>query len=300
MQLYTNYSMTRNLNKLKLITLILILPLICFFCVGCSQVDFVTYHNDDGTISEYVYINVDSTELIKYGYNPLKTMADIKDDSNALLSTILNDYNAKLLDELRQKSITAQDYSYYSNGISRLERDWDNGQYIIGLQFQDSKVYKKYYQVLNGQDQAIDTIEETKKTFYTKTYYYGTVGYDDYNLYNTIHQYYINYFKNIPQSENSLLYSYQVSSSRFHSNADYVQQDRNGNYIHTWRVNPDETNKEIYFYTIKANRSIWIIVCISISLTLTIILVIISMLKVKANKNKPLVDSNNEDIDIIE
>ena len=283
--------------KVKKIALSILLVLICFCMCGCAQVNFVTYHNDDGTIQEYVYLAINEQALLNYGYNIDNVKLEIQSNSHLEAISLIEEYQNKLASEYRQNRILNEEYSTLYNGIKLLEQKWEGNEYIIGLQFENSSIYKKYYELLNGTTFSSNT-RQIEKLFYTKTYYYGTTNYGDYSIFNRIYNYYINsVFATISPQEATLTYSYSVSSRRFHSDADQVSLDNNGNYIHIWKVEPNEPSQQIYFYTISANRSVWIISCLMISLLICAVLCTIGIFKyIKFKKDK----NNNSNIENVE
>ena len=282
---------TKTFN-LKKSTLAIMLILLCVCLCGCAQVNFVTYHNSDGSIYEYVHLAIDEQELSKLGYNVSAVKMEIKTNSHLEANSLIDLYRNKVTAEYQSQNLTNDEYAAYYNGILLIEEDWTNGEYLIGLSFNSSTIYKKYYELLNNisfnsQPKVVE------KPFYTKTYYYGSTNYGDYSIFNRIYNYYSNTaFASISPQKCNLTYSYSVDTKRFHSDADQVSLDSNGNYLHTWNVSPNEPAREICFYTISANRSMWLIACIGIGLTTSIVLCIIGIIKYLKTKNK---NNNNED-----
>lgn len=280
--------------KFNTIALSIMFILICFCLCGCAQVNFVTYHNDDGTIQEYVYLTIDEQALSKHGYNVEASKMEIQSNSHLEAVNLIEAYRSKLVTLYQSQQISSDEYSILYNGVKLIEQKWENNEYIIGLQFDNSSIYQQYYELLNGATFSQNT-KQIEKPFYTKTYYYGTTNYGDYTIFNRIYSYYVNSrFNTISPQEAQLTYSYSVSSRRFHSNAEQVSMDSNGNYIHTWDVDPNQPAREIYFYTISANRSAWIIVCVLIGLAICAILCIIAIFKHIKAKNS---DSSNDDLE---
>lgn len=287
-----------KINKMKFntIALSIMLVLICFCLCGCTQVNFVTYHNDDGTIHEYVYLTIDEQALSSYGYNIASVKLEIQSNSHLEAVNLIEDYRNKLVTLYQSQHISSDEYSILYNGVKLIEQKWEDNEYIIGLQFDNSTIYQRYYELLNGATFSQNT-KQIKKPFYTKTYYYGTTNYGDYTIFNRIYGYYVNSkFNTISPHEAELTYSYSVSSSRFHSNAEQVSMDSNGNYIHTWDVDPNQPAREIYFYTISANRSAWIITCVLIGLLVCSILCIVAIFKYLKDKNSPSNDNLEDGI----
>lgn len=270
--------------KPKTIILTTLLLLLVFCLTGCSQVNFITYHNSDGSICEYVYITLDKQELLKYNYNIASVEIEIKTNSNFHAQQLLSDYRSKLYQEYATKQLTGEQYNDYYKGVNIVEEQWKDGKYAIGLKYDNSTCYKKYYNLLNGAEFSSNG-KKIEKPFYTKTYYYGTTGYGDYTIFSAIYNYYANtVFAGISPQNNTLTYSYSVDSRRMHSDADSIKVDNNGNYIHTWIVSPDEPSRQIYFYTITANKSAWIIVCTLVCLGVSIVLCIVGVFVAKRSK----------------
>lgn len=270
--------------NLKLLTLSIMLILLSFCLCGCANVNFVTYHNSDGSISEYVYLTIDETKLIEHGYNPDSIKNEIRLNSFTEANNLLAEFQNKLTEQYQNQILTSSEYTTLFNGLKIFQEDWNDSTYAIGFEFKNSSIYKKYYEIMNGATFGSNT-KEIKNLFYTKTYYYGTTNYGDYSIFNRIYNYYANSrFASISPQETTLNYSYSVSTKRFHSDADEVTIDTNGNYIHTWQVSPHEPSREICFYTISANKGLWILTCIIIGLGTTLIIGIIAIIKYYKNK----------------
>ena len=68
-------------KQFNLSLLAIMLVLLSFCLCGCANVNFVTYHNDDGTIDEYVYLTLDEQALINHGYDIDAVKFEIKTSS---------------------------------------------------------------------------------------------------------------------------------------------------------------------------------------------------------------------------
>ena len=269
-----------------MIALSIMFILLSFCLCGCASVNFVTYHNDDGSIYEYVYLNLDKQAIIDHGYDFESVKFEIETNSHMEASDLIVKYQNKITRQYQNQHISSGEYTILYNGIQIIKQNWDDGKYVIGLKFNNSSIYKTYYELMNGATFNSNT-KQVKKLFYTKSYYYGTTNYGDYSIFNRIYNYYANtIFSTISPQETTLNYSYSVSSRRFHSDADNTYVDNNGNYIHVWRVDPNEPAREIYFYTISANRSVWIITCLIVGLVVSVILCIAGLIILRINKYK--------------
>lgn len=282
--------MKRKNLCLKIFSLLIMVISLSFCLCGCAEVNFVTYHNSDGTIHEYVHLMIDEYTLRQHDYQPNQTKIEIRTHAHAEASQLLEEYQNKIIIQYQNKLIDATEYTSLFDGVKIIEQDWNENKYIIGFEYKTSTIYKKYYELMNNASFENNT-KEIKKPFYTKTYYYGTANYGDYSIFNRIYNYYTNSkFATISPQETNLTYSYTVSTKRFHSDADKVILDSNGNYIHTWNIDPNEPARPICFYTISANRSMWILVCIAIGLLTTAVLGIVGLIIYRKN-NK--INKNN-------
>ena len=270
--------------KLKSCLLVLIFISICFCLAGCSQVSFTTSINDNGTVDECLTITLDEHLLRDNNFNVEVEKLNIKIFAKTTANNLITEYKQKLRQDLDKENITLEEYNNFSKSISCVEHDWQNNVYIIGLQFANSQSYTKYYQLLNTTNTKYSSEKTIEKALYTKTYYYQVSHYARYGLFGQIHQYYSNRYGNISQNS-TLQYNYIVSSKRFHSNADVVTADNNGNYIHTWNIPSDNLDRQLYFYTKKANAGMWVTISITISLAITTILCIIAIWKSPSNNN---------------
>ena len=274
-------------RKFNSMPLAIMLILLAFLLCGCASVNFVTYHSDDGSIQEYVYITLDKQALTSHGYNIASVQFEIKSNSYQQATALVQEYHNKLEIEYNGNKLTNNEYTKLYNGIKIIEQDWQDGKYTIGLHFNSSTIYKKYYELLN--DATFNSKpKQVKKLFYTKSYYYGTTNYGDYSIFNSIYSYYNNtVFASISPQETVLTYSYSVSTRRFHSDADKVYMDDNGNYIHTWKVDLNNPARPICFYTITANRSVWILTAVGISIVACLVLCAIATVLHIKHKDKP-------------
>ncbi len=282
--------------KLKTFTLSILLLLTVFCLCGCTEVNFVTYHNEDGSISEYVYLIIDEQALAEHDYNVDAVKLEIQTNSHLEANALLEQYQSKLYNQLQGSLLTYKEYTTLYQGVKVIEEDWQGGDYAIGLNFANSTIYKKYYELLNNSTFNQNT-KQKKILFYTKTYHYGTTNYGDYSIFARIYNYYSNtIFATISPQQATLNYSYSVDSRRIHSDADEINIDSNGNYVHTWKVNPNEPAREIYFYTITANRAVWVLTCVIIGLITCASLCIAGI--ISYNKNKQInAENNNENND---
>lgn len=251
--------------------------MVCIFFTGCAQIDFSTYHNDDGSVIEQVSITINEQELADHGYNVLAEEQKILVDVNARLNQLILGYQSYLQGLYTHNQLTAENYaSLYSGVKADMSTEWASGNLIAQLIYASQTDYQFFYIYLHGGMVETGTQEVVKKTFYVKTIYTGTANYGDFALYNEVYSVYANStFARFDPDATTLYYNYAVSSKRIHSDADNIRLDNNGNYIHRWKIDKDEPSKVIHLYTIQARPSYWIVLCIGISLGVCVIAAII-------------------------
>ena len=96
-------SLSSKLNKL---VFAIVLSLLCVCLCGCAKVDFVTYHNDDGSISEYVYLTINEQTISNGGYDINKVKLDIKTNSHIEANSLILEYRNKVIEQYHNKQIT--------------------------------------------------------------------------------------------------------------------------------------------------------------------------------------------------
>lgn len=278
-------------SKLFTIFLAITLLLLPFFTTACNtqnnippnsnSIHLVVYHNDT-TIDEYVQLNISANSINLSGYN----IESVKLNCKQLLNLLITNYHTKLQEQHSQQLLTNDEYTLLYNGITFVGEDISNNEFKTGLQYSNSAVYKKFHELLNN-IQFGSTPEQNKKLFYTKTYYRSLTNYGSNTVFTKVLNYCSNtIFRNTPQEDMSLTYSYSVSSKRYHSDADNISIDNNGNYLHTWSLNYNNPTQKICLYTITANRSAWLIVCIATTLAISTLLIIAAIIIAIINKNK--------------
>lgn len=282
-----------NKKKLSKILIIIILG-VCFIFTGCAEISFTTYHNDDGSITEQVVITIDEQELSSYGYNVLQEEQKIFKDVQTRLKNLVSGYKNYLEILYNSHQLTPDNYkTLYTGVVGKMSAEWVNGSLTAQLDYASQTDYQLFYIYLNGETTETGSQEVVKKTFYVKTIYTGTANYGDFALYNEVYASYANStFARFDPEATTLYYNYAVSSKRIHSDADNIQLDSNGNYIHRWKIDKDEPSRIIHLYVIQARPSYWILLCIGISLVVCVITAIAFAIN-KPKKPK----QNNEQIE---
>lgn len=268
--------------------LIILILFVCLIFTGCAEINFTTYHNEDGSIVERVSITIDEKELASYGYNVVLEEEKILIDINQRLKNLVQNYKNYLENKFIAEEISAEQYEVLIIGVTPKNNGWTNATLIAELIYNSADDYHSFYSYLNeGGSPTETTKEKTEHFLYTKTTYTGFANYGDFALYNEVYNVYANSkFSRINPDATTLYYNYAVSSKRIHSDADSIYIDSEGNYIHSWLINPNEPSRTIHLYTIKANPSYWILICMGISLTICLISFIILLVKQKIHNSK--------------
>lgn len=267
----------------KLIILSVLLFLIIPIFSACSQVRAMMLINDDGTVEEIVYVELNQTKIEQAGYSYLEVVKDVEQVSNNQIDAMIKNLNKKvdldllvLEDEESKETLIA-----YKNGIEKLVKK-ESGQIFISAKFKSAEVYKYYYNIKNSNKVEMKT---EKHFFYDKVYYYSNTSFlKHYELFNALKDYFSVKYPLIDDiSENELLYTYKTDSRREHSDADYVKRD-GLDYYHTWVVDENEIDKPIMFYYNIANSEVFILIGIGLSIICFAIMVLINFIIKKKNR----------------
>lgn len=268
-------------KKTKNLIFLAIALITCFVFTGCSEINFTTYHNDDGSITEQVIISIDEQELASHGYNVLIEEQKIFADVNSRINKLILNYQSYLKSLYYTNKLTADYYKVLYNGVvGKMSPEWTNGNLTAQLDYADQTSYQFFYLYLRDGQVATGTEEVVKTIIYVKTIYTGTANYGDFALYSEVYDAYANStFARFDAEATSLYYNYSASSKRIHSDADSIYLDENGNYIHRWKIDKDNPSRQIQLYIIQARPYSWILICIGISLTTCLISFIIVIVK---------------------
>lgn len=278
-----------KINKI-LMMFMLIVVTICFS--ACSSVRAMTVTNDDGSIDELVYISLDDQALSDAGYDNVdieNLQTDITTtamrEANAIVQNFKNRIDNQLLFTTDFQTRTA--LIAIRDGLQVVGSGWQNNTYVIGLRFQNSDIYRYYYNIT---DTTTVEPENEEHFLYTKVIYSGLTMYVDYSdLYNSLEaEFNAKYPEFIDSSSNELLYTYVTDLRREHSDADYVTY-MDGKYYHTWLVDSENIAEPITLYYNIANRGNCILLCIGISILVCGVLLIIGLIVDKHKKKKQII-----------
>lgn len=269
--------------------IILLMLIVSTFCLtACSSVNATTQINDDGTIDEYVVVNIDDNDLINQGYSTSQILAlktDVQNIGAQASNRLCSEFNSRVQTDILLA--TTQDeideLKTYLNGIVAIKGN--SGEALaFGIKFKNVSVYRYYYNISTNQSPKYKT---EKHFLYTKVYYYGLTMYADYTaLYNAIKTDLANDYPDIvANNQATLSYTYETDMRREHSDADYIEC-KNGKYYHTWMVDSNDFEKPVMIYYNIANSGNCILICIGLTIVLCGVLLMIALIIEKRKKKK--------------
>lgn len=254
--------------------LIMVAVLLCVAITfsACSSARTMIKFNEDGTVDELVYVSLNKQEIIKSGQNFLE----------------LKTYSETLARQVATKQILnyMQTNNSSAGAITLIDVVWyEEESFQVGLKFASSAVYCNFYGI--NQQNTVSWQKE-KHFLYSKMYQTGSTIYvANSGLYSSIKATVLQNYPAFVDAENELLYTYETSSSREHSNATYVNKI-NGKYYHTWVIAEENLAMPITIYYNLANRANIFLLCISLSLLVCSVLSIIVFIKQKSTKKARL------------
>ena len=280
---------TKTFLKNAMIVFLLLIVSVCF--CACGQINSSIISHADGSIEEFVTIELDIAKVINAGYLNVQQIKDeISTDAQREALTIKENLNIKVQQDLllTTDENTIKKLNSYYNGIEAYENKWEDNQYTIKVVFKNIEVYKYYY---NISDSGNVEMKEEKHFFYTKMYWYGSTEYLKHReLYYILKAKYETLYPNlVNHTDAKLTYTYCADLRRQHSDADYIEKI-DGKYYHTWIIDKNNIEQPIMFYYNVANTYNWILVALVITFVVTGILWTIVLI----NKNKKKKQNNIE------
>ena len=264
--------------KFKNITLILLLVLISVTFCGCAAIGYVFQYNEDGSAVQYLTIILDEELLTEAGeYENVKQ--DILDD--------FTDYGAQLLQEYRMRyALVFGSFVEPDSNDLTYTAVWYENEFRGAIKYANSTVINLLY---GGDDEPLVWVRE--ESFFTITIFTQTStiyeGLRDKSFY---HVYQTKYADIWDEHNTLLVYQYVTSSSRLHSDANYIERENREAYVHTWVFSAEDMDRQITFYYTQANYPSWYILAListaSIGSIYTLVVLIVSKIrKIQDKKN---------------
>lgn len=279
--------MTKKINiKNLLIKMIFIsmLLMVAILFSACSEVRAMTITNEDGSIDQLVYVELDSETITEAGYDISEVKDDISRTSRNEARSLLDNFALRIQsDILISDDETRLILLSYLQGLTVVGDTWQGNSYVIGLRFENIDIYNYYYRI---SDNSEPEYQVDSHFFYDEISYTGQSLYLTYNdLYDNLSEYFSEkYSSAISLKDPSVLFTYVSDSGREHSNADMISESEN-KYYHTWELSSD-INREIRLYYNIANRANCILVCILASVAVVGILLLSGFIVEKIKKKK--------------
>ena len=257
--------------KIKKLMIFLLLFTVMFGFCACSEIEVMNISNNDGTIDEMVYVSLDVEKLLEKDINIEEIKLDIRNNSLQIANEFKYVLNNKIdLDIMTMNDQESKDLLLgYKDGISIIINEWHDNKFSIGIRFMNENVYKYFYNITD--DMPLEPkIDEG--FFYNKLTYYGNTMYiKHFALYQSVRDYYSLTYPEFVAQDVRLKYTYVTDLRRQHSNADEVKFS-NGQYYHTWNVDPNDIDDKVELYYNIADKSNCVLVCIGITFAITTII----------------------------
>lgn len=263
---------TKIINKfLQIFILLFVIVLTTISFSACAQVRAMTITNEDDSIDELVTVSLDVASVLSAGYNVENMKAEIETVSIGVATSMKEELNDKIIrDKVLATRETREILNSFLDGIDVVKSAWEKNTFAIGIRFKNIDVYKYYYDITQETKKEMQT---EKHFFYDKIYYYSSTMYVKHNaLYNRLNLHFSTTYPNLINStSNGLLYSYKTSQRRQHSDADFITK-QNGEYYHTWVVDPNNLEEPIMLYYNVANPESYIIIALAVTGGVVVIL----------------------------
>jgi len=259
--------------QIFILMFLLVLITICFS--ACAQIRAMTITNEDDSIDELVTVSLDINAVLSAGYNVEDMKLDIETTSINIATNMKDQLNTKIIkDKMFATNETIEILNGFIDGIDVVKSTWKENTFAIGIRFKNIDVYKYYYDIKSETKKEMQT---EKNFFYDKIYYYSSTMYVKHKgLYNSINLHFSQKYPNLINSpSNELLYSYKTSVRRQHSDADFITK-QDGEYYHTWVVDPNNLDEPIMLYYNVANPESYILVAFAVTGGVVVILGVVA------------------------
>lgn len=277
-----------KISKFLKITMVMSLCVISLCFTGCAVVNAGTIINLDGSIDEVVAVSLNLEALAEQNYTEQQIEA-LKTDISRTAKQEAESIKQKFLLDIEWNIVnttdadTIQTLTEYKSGLNIIYDTWEENTYRIGLKFKDRDVYRYHYQIPENSNVKMHT---EKHFLHTKVYYYSLTMYAKHQaLYSELNaEFSLKYPKFINNENNQLIFTYVTEFHREHSNAQFISQGSDGNYYHSWVVDPEDVTKPIMIYYNVANTEVWIALCVAVALIACGIFLIVGVILQKTRK----------------
>lgn len=266
---------------------------------GCGDVSYTFVTKYDGSIEEEYAFSINTDEL---GTGAGEIMASIAEKLTLLKQNYLNDFFVKVENSdlsAEQKNLYLESYSCYANQHQESEKVFT---YYFGFNYSSRVVYEFAWDINSNDEDEKNNLEyEYNFLTYniiqkTKTKFGAPVKIDN-DTTVPLGKYLWDYAYDLVKTKSgtvvannltkpTFVYNYVTTSSRLHSSADRIYNDR-GYYVHSFNVEYDTVEKDIYFYQTEARREIWYSIILGVSIiTVSLIFLVDNIREKNKIKNK--------------
>lgn len=282
-------------KSLRIFILLNMLIFVSTIFSGCAEINYSTIKTKDGGIVEKVTALIDEQSLIDANYNVNIKKLEIEQIATSAMQELVNDYNQKIQQQIhiytvQQDQEMIASFTDLLDDVTALKPYWENTVFNCQINFDSVSAYCLFYDLT---ETNFSTQTTRSNWWSTKITYSGNLGYAiNSGLYSILKTKLNLTFLNFSDQDTNLSYSYLARSKRYHSNSDYVLATTDG-YLHTWKIDSSNIDKEIYFYLNIANRGHWFLISIILSLIITTIILFISIIILFIKKTKNIKLNNS-------
>ena len=278
----------------KIACFCLILVSLFLFC-GCASSQIVVKENVDGSVELYFISDLKTNSLVANSVISeeealnLKSALEVK--TTEFLAKIKSEYKYNISNAYKQGKITLDEKNTLFNQM-KIYSGWSEESYAVKLTFATSMAYSVFTNFGGNVTVTSNKYEKFWVTQYSQKFTnpYGVKrslfsGQSAFEYIKSEIDSYLSanftpeQIEKFPKFE--MTYSYVTTNTRLHSDADEVYSTYSGT-VHAWHLTEENFDKQIEFYTVSANRTVWYL----LSLDLVFMFLAIYLVAIYFKKNK--------------
>lgn len=270
------------MKKLKNITLIFLICIVCLSFCGCAEIGYVFVDNGDGSFNQYLTVSLDEEYLTQNEVNVTEVKNDIQTDFNEYAQRLWNGYRFEYI-KIFAENPSASDLTWQSA--------WNGNEFSGTIYYKNSTVLSLLYYD-GGTEPEIWVADEnwltTKKSVERETIF------NHLEEQSFFQEYKAKYATVFDLTKVTYVYQYIANNARLHSDADSVIRLDRQHYLHTWIIDGDKADEPIQFYFVKANYANWYILAFGITISIgTIYAMIVLIVSKKKSIDKHINELKN-------
>ena len=295
----------------KILAVIICIFSIFLFC-GCANVNYSITVESTGIVTQALNLSFNRADVVNAGKTLNSFMQSIENIANQVVQTAYNDFTGshQLDEDLTTYSGDTVKFAQIiefvnqnldpNNGKPKIEWDWDNTTVYckISLRFLNIYAYRYFYDSYPDSEEEDTTVREDH-FYYAKDIDYSDSPYNDITN-NSIAQYFMDYFENqFSYDDVNFSFTYSTPNSKIYSDANLVEEDTNGNTVHTWTFTTEQITQDgkskVALYTIKYRAYVWYVTAIAASVFVGLALLFVCKIK-ELRQAKPQSNSAGDDL----